>query len=750
MEARPAASSASEHGEHGEPSGRGPRPRVANACDVCKRRKVKCNGQKPCTYCLSRKLPSLCVYSPPKQRRPRASRLSLSGIQQGETAAAAQEELLSSRTGRGERGSSSGAVDEDGSLHSAASPRSLLSSRGHAGNPAQAASAHARASSRSSTSTTSSIKERELPVVKESQTPSRRSLPGAATGGSARSVGGGSRRSGESRPRSQREHQRGRGQEQEQEQGQEEAEQEEPPPPQQPDASSGPGLEPGAEAHNEETEVPREGRLLVDPQGKLIFIGDCAPLSFFRTVQRLITSRIDPDAFAPENSGYSALENNASYHPRTSAGGAVFPGGGGGGGNGGAGYGGFGLSSSGRFGPGPPLVQMSIIEPAVTAYFQSTTGLIDIFDDDQAQQPRQLIEDITSWTAQLRGEGGGGVSPPGGDATSAVFYLVLAIGLLFQKNSTNNKTNTKSSSSPSEVESSFSESERIAQAYFDHARDLAFANLTGNLGLASVQSFILITLYMLGACQINGAFIFFGIAARSAFSIGIHRTEVNARFSPEIHRQRDRLWKSLRVVDLFLSTSMGRPPATSDVDCTVLYHAVDGEGREQTDPEAGSDYLLNGSAQIFLIIEGIVLEVYSRRKISPQLTEGISRELREWSARWLQRLKQVIEERRPSPRQTPLLLTPAGTGAMVNGACQVLASYYYAVILVSRPFLMVELRRRLAEGYPAEAFTARDGLVTSGKSKLADACIDAASLMVDPIQDLIQRGLMTRRAPVIV
>lgn len=393
---------------------------------------------------------------------------------------------------------------------------------------------------------------------------------------------------------------------------------------------------------------------------------------------------------------------------------------------------------------------MSIIEPAVTAYFQSTTGLIDIFDDDQAQQPRQLIEDITSWTAQLRGEGGGGVSPPGGDATSAVFYLVLAIGLLFQKNSTNNKTNTKSSSSPSEVESSFSESERIAQAYFDHARDLAFANLTGNLGLASVQSFILITLYMLGACQINGAFIFFGIAARSAFSIGIHRTEVNARFSPEIHRQRDRLWKSLRVVDLFLSTSMGRPPATSDVDCTVLYHAVDGEGREQTDPEAGSDYLLNGSAQIFLIIEGIVLEVYSRRKISPQLTEGISRELREWSARWLQRLKQVIEERRPSPRQTPLLLTPAGTGAMVNGACQVLASYYYAVILVSRPFLMVELRRRLAEGYPAEAFTARDGLVTSGKSKLADACIDAASLMVDPIQDLIQRGLMTRRAPVIV
>ena len=727
MEARPASS---EHGERGGhdtiPS---PRPRVANACDVCKRRKVKCNGEKPCAYCLSRKLPSLCVYSPPKQRRPRASRLSGIGLQ-----GAAQDEssTSSSRTGRGERGSPG--VVEDGDLHStASSSQRALSS-------APVASSRARALSRSS-------RQESPPVVtKESQTPSRSSLPGVGTGGSAGGGGGGGSRPGgsESRSQSRQDHQRNQDEDQLQQEQEERREQQEAS--REPGQGSNPG--PGAEAH-EETEVPREGRLLVDPQGKLIFIGDCAPLSFFRTVQRLITSRIDPDAFAPENSGYSALENNASY-PRAAG---VFPGGGGGG-EGGNGFGG--LYGGGRggglgFGHGPPPVQTSIIEAAVTAYFQSTTGLVDIFDD-QAQQPRHLIEEITSWAAQLRGGGGGGGGgggvPLGGDATSAVFYLVLAIGLLFQKKN-NPIANTKSSSSPSEVGSSFSESERIAQAYFDHARELAFAHLTGNLGLASVQSFMLITLYMLGACQINGAFIFFGIAARSAFSIGIHRTEVNARFSPEIHRQRDRLWKSLRVLDLFLSTSMGRPPATSDVDCTVLYHAVDGEGREQTDPEADSDYLLNGSAQIFLIIEGIVLEVYSRRKISPQLTEGISRELREWSARWLQRLKRVIEDRRPSPRQTPLL-TPAGSMAMVNGACQVLASYYYAVILVSRPFLMVELRRRLTEGYPAEAFTARDGLVTSGKSKLADACIDAASLMVDPIQDLIQRGLMTRRAPLIV
>jgi len=72
----------------------------------------------------------------------------------------------------------------------------------------------------------------------------------------------------------------------------------------------------------------------------------------------------------------------------------------------------------------------------------------------------------------------------------------------------------------------------------------------------------------------------------------------------------------------------------------------------------------------------------------------------------------------------------------------VLSSYYYAVILVSRPFLMVELRHRLSDGWRADR--------VSGKAKLADACIDAAILMLEPIQNLIEGGVMTRCAPVIV
>ncbi|KAK4100437.1 hypothetical protein N658DRAFT_473368 [Parathielavia hyrcaniae] len=535
------------------------RTRVANACDLCKLRKIKCSGVQPCGYCVRRGQPGSCRYTAPR-RRPR--------------------------------------------------PR-----QDHA-----------------------------TPNYHETHTPSHNPTPTPSHPAPAVTAASPSVSVSAAAPAG---------------------------PPQQPGDTVFAALE-----EHEETEVPREARLLCDAQGKLVFIGDCAPLSFFQTVRRLVTTRVDANAFAPESGGYTALEN---VYSRSGA--------------------------SASFGADPPAVSVPIA-PAVSAYLDVTAGLIDLFDN------ARLVDDIASW-AELHARPRGEVF----DVASAVHYLVLAIG-------------------------SQKSDEHAAQLYFDYARNLAFASLSGNLGVASVQAFILITFFSLGACQINGAFLFFGVAARAAYSIGIHRTAVNARFGPAVHRQRDRLWKSLRVLDLFLSTSMGRPPATSDVDCTVPYRDRAASPQQDGGPGREALDLLNASAQIFLVTEAIVLEVYSRRKISPRLTEGISRELRDWSARWLHRLSEVVDGTSAEVQHVQQQQQP---GMMANGACQILASYYYAVILVSRPFLMVELHRRLAEG---GSVAGAAGL--SGKSKLADACIDAAILMIEPVRSLIERGLMTRRAPVVV
>ncbi|KAI0509640.1 fungal-specific transcription factor domain-containing protein [Xylaria bambusicola] len=410
----------------------------------------------------------------------------------------------------------------------------------------------------------------------------------------------------------------------------------------------------------EEAEVPRDARLICDAQGRLVFTGDCAPLSLFQTVRQIVTTRVDPHAFSPETSRVSMLENVSSE--------GLVP-----------------IDSAGE-----PEINQASIQRLVNTFLTVISGLVDLFDNNT------LIPEIQSWANQAK-------RPV--DVTAAVYYLVLAIG-------------------------SQSEDEQLATTYFLRGKHLALSTLTGNLSVGTVQSFLLTTLYMLRSCQINAAFLFFGIAARAAYAIGLHRTEVNSRFGPEVHVRRDRLWKSIRVLDLYLSISMGRPPAASDADCTVPYHNTSDDGSERYD-------LLNASVQILSLVEGIVQEVYSRRKISLQLTEGISRQLRDWSNKWLSALLRMSRNQDNGER---------------TGACQVLSSYYYAVMLVSRPFLMYELCRRLPESVASPPRPTAPAAETngSGRTKLANACIDAATLMIGLTSDFISQRPSDKRMPLLV
>ncbi|KAJ4349277.1 hypothetical protein N0V95_004707 [Ascochyta clinopodiicola] len=136
---------------------------------------------------------------------------------------------------------------------------------------------------------------------------------------------------------------------------------------------------------------------------------------------------------------------------------------------------------------------------------------------------------------------------------------------------------------------------------------------------------------MLRAFQPNGAYLYFSLAARTAYAIGLHRTEVNASFGESIKVVRDRIWKSVRVVDQLISNLLGRPPSTSDVDCTVKYSVAE----VSKDMESQT---LDASVQIFMIIERVVVEVYSRKRISLRIANYVSRQLKTWASTWLEDL----------------------------------------------------------------------------------------------------------------
>lgn len=63
---------------------------------------------------------------------------------------------------------------------------------------------------------------------------------------------------------------------------------------------------------------------------------------------------------------------------------------------------------------------------------------------------------------------------------------------------------------------------QVAAAYFSHARKMAFEGTIEDPSVGLVKTFLLMSFYMLGACRRNSAFMYIGVASRSAEILGLH------------------------------------------------------------------------------------------------------------------------------------------------------------------------------------------------------------------------------------
>ena len=111
-----------------------------------------------------------------------------------------------------------------------------------------------------------------------------------------------------------------------------------------------------------------------------------------------------------------------------------------------------------------------------------------------------------------------------------------------------------------------------------------------------------------------------------------------------------------------ISTILGRPPSTSDVDCTVKYTAI------EVLPEI-SYHMLDASVEIFMIIERIVVEVYSRKRISLRIANFVARLLKNWAAKWFRILDDAISQP----------YNGSNSRRVVIGSSRILSTYLYGM-----------------------------------------------------------------------
>ncbi|KAG2414400.1 hypothetical protein HFD88_003591 [Aspergillus terreus] len=346
----------------------------------------------------------------------------------------------------------------------------------------------------------------------------------------------------------------------------------------------------------------------------------------------------------------------------------------------------------------------------VDVFFISTCGILDLFD-------RAHVETLLDcWTGTPESLDSG---------SSAVLCLVIACAAQIRSASLVDKLR--------------------AQSFYQQGRQLALLELTNNPTTETIQAFTLISIYMLGCSWRNGASLNLGIAISAAKSLGYHQDSTNSAYDMKERHRRAQVWKSLHYHDLFFSAMMGRSSSTSNTDSTAV---DDGDpNREILDDEFNQSLSMAESLRAFLIIERAVNKVYTKETVSLGILQSLTRELQEKSVNLAKTFYTPADGTRYNPIHAQQL--------NLRNA-QVSCSYYFAMMLLTRPFLITSLRAKSSMEHAGSGQThglnnnGAGGSISSEIFSGAMTCIDSATYTVQLLHELLTANMLFNNMPFIV
>ncbi|RVX73237.1 hypothetical protein B0A52_02365 [Exophiala mesophila] len=400
-------------------------------------------------------------------------------------------------------------------------------------------------------------------------------------------------------------------------------------------------------------------RLLRDPRGRYMFIGDSANLSFLQTIRKVIKDSIGACPLTEDPLRYQMVETAIKGKPSWLE---------------------TGLRQT------PPRFTLAEATYLVRRYLLATNCVLDLFDE------AHLLQNLPSWLER---------QPTETDVVSTTYYLVFALG----------------------AQTCPEDKEELAETCFSYGRYYTVVSFTEDPSISSVQAYALITMYLLNASRRNAAFMNLGTAVRAAYALGLHRKEVAALFTPTECRTRERLWKVIRILDLFMSSSLGRPPSTAETRDTL-----------STD---------NYSASMALcaIFETILNEVYSRRMISTDALWRISALHRQWT----EKFQQGLAVDGISPAET------VGDEMLPNiGLLHVKEAYYWTIMLLTRPFLVDAVSSYAPSAVLASSDENESCVSSCSEKTLVHACVDSAMRTIELLAILLDHNNIPKRLPFVV
>jgi hypothetical protein len=195
----------------------------------------------------------------------------------------------------------------------------------------------------------------------------------------------------------------------------------------------------------------------------------------------------------------------------------------------------------------------------------------------------------------------------------------------------------------------------------------------------------------------------------------------------------------LRLLDLIISSTLGRPSATSDAESDLIYEHY--TPKDASNAQNLPILALGESIRVFLIVEQIVTEVYRNKTISVKVAESIAGQLREWSSTLPRELRESSTTQGSSGSESQ---------GLVLAKANVAFGYYYAMMLLMRPFLIFHLKSRLDP--ESAAGSNKNNVLSSAlnSEKSADACIDSAVYMLDLMHKLLRNQMLFKNMTIMM
>ncbi|KAL2824861.1 hypothetical protein BDW59DRAFT_172595 [Aspergillus cavernicola] len=323
------------------------------------------------------------------------------------------------------------------------------------------------------------------------------------------------------------------------------------------------------------------------------------------------------------------------------------------------------------------------------SYFEATIGILDLFTADE----------IDILIAQRSPEKDA-IYPPPNCNDMAALDLALAIGAQARGSGDDLKLST---------------------AYLHRARNIAFDDLLMSQSLNKVRLFVLLSFYMLGACNRNAASMFLGVAAKATVILGLHNS-----FEDD-DSEEDGIGTSVRNLDILSSFILGKPKNLPTIRLGVVEVKIAREERNRY-----SSSMFTTITNACDLLEGIVDTMVKNNNILHVPTaQSLLRQLPQWSRALplnIQQLWSTFQQHghdlRDSDRQS------------LMGILHISCVYYFTAILITRPFMVAYLMSRLRGKAPDHLINDPDqasdiNLKNNEVSRLGQVCVSSAIYMVD-------------------